>query len=177
MARNRNTALAEYQQEIEDILGCIAAPKVFSYPTGSDDYLLICKDTSGDTRLRAKKGKEVWPLEISQRIQIVDEDNFRISTLRYYYVFWTPRADERVIDWHYHRRKTNTVEAHLHIRDDVRHRAGGHALVDLHIPTGRVPLEDIVRFLIQEQNLSPRKTNWKDILDATEARFQKKRTW
>jgi predicted RNA-binding protein len=50
-------------------------------------------------------------------------------------------------------------------------------LIDLHVPTGRVPLEDVIRFAVQEQNVIARKADWKDILDQTEATFRTKKTW
>ncbi len=177
MPRNRDDALTEYQQEIEAILSCVAAVSVYSYPVTATEYMLVCEDQSGSTTLKLARGREILPLFVSQKIQIFDNDNFRISTDKYYYVLWTPRANERLIDWHYHRRNTNSFEAHLHIRDDVRGRATGHTLVDLHVPTGRVPLEDVVRFAIQEQNVTAREAGWKNILDQTEATFRAKKTW
>jgi hypothetical protein len=63
----------------------------------------------------------------------------------------------------------------LHIRDDAQRT--GHPLVSRHIPTGRVPLEDVVRFAIDEMNIGSRDSNWKNILLQTEAIFRANRTW
>jgi hypothetical protein len=177
MPRNRDEALTEYQQEIEAVLSCVAAVTVYSYPVTATEYMLVCEDQSGSTSLRLARGREMMPLDVSQRIQIFDGDNFRISTVKYFYVLWTPRPNERLIDWHYHRRNNHSFEAHLHIRDDMRGRATGHTLIDLHVPTGRVPLEDVIRFAVQEQNVIARKADGKDILDQTEATFRTKKTW
>jgi hypothetical protein len=101
MPRNRDEALTEYQQEIEAVLSCVAAVSVYSYPVTATEYMLVCEDQSGSTSLRLARGREMMPLDVSQRIQIFDGDNFRISTVKYFYVLWTPRPNERLIDWHY----------------------------------------------------------------------------
>lgn len=114
-------------------------------------------------------------LGTAQQFRIFDHDNFRISTVRYIYVISGNSPNERIIDWHYHRRQNDSFEAHLHIRDDSR--TTGHPLVDRHIPTGLVPLEDVVRFAIDELNIQPRDPDWRIVLDETEAIFRANRTW
>lgn len=125
--------------------------------------------------LQLRRGRDKLQLDAHQIIQIFDADNFRISTVKYIYVLWDFRPNERVLDWHYHRRQNNSFEAHLHIRDDAQRN--NHSLVSRHIPTGRVPLEDVVRFSIDEMNINPRDPNWKNTLIQTEAIFRANRTW
>ncbi len=158
------------------ILNCVANAWAYTYPISNDEYVLASEDrNSGGNLLRLQRGRETLFLDASQRIQIFEADNFRISTLHYIYVLWSPRSNERIIDWHYHRRQNNSFEAHLHIRDDAR--ATNHNLVNRHIPTGRVPLEDVVRFAVQEINIGPRDSNWQNILQETEASFRANGTW
>lgn len=182
MHRNRDQALTEYQRLIGRVLNCIANTWVYSATTLSDEYMLLAAPADQNPRtrvpgslLRLRRGQETLLLQASQRFQVFDEDNFRISTVRYIYVIWSPRPNERIIDWHYHRRQNESFEAHLHIRDDSR--TTNHQLVNRHIPTGRVPLEDIVRFAIEELNVEARDTNWRNVLEETEAVFRENRTW
>jgi hypothetical protein len=182
MFKNRDQALTEYQRQIGRVLNCVTNSWVYSAPKGADSYLLLSARADEDPRpdtagsmLRIKRGKEVLFLQAYQWFQIIDADNFRISTHRYYYVVWSSKADERIIDWHYHQRKNGSFEAHLHVRDDAK--TTGFSLVDRHIPTGRVPLEDVIRFVIQELKIEARDTDWKAVLEETEAVFRANRTW
>lgn len=177
MLQNRENALTEYQRQIGRVLNCIAHAWVYTYPVGEDEYVLVSQDrNTGSSLLRLHRGREVLYLGASQRIQIVDADNFRITTSRYIYVLWSARPNERIIDWHYHRRQNNSFQAHLHIRDDDP-RTTNHQLANRHIPSGRVPLEDVVRFAVQETNIDAREPNWTTTLEATEAIFRANRTW
>jgi hypothetical protein len=182
MFRNRDLALIEYQRQIGRILNCIANTWVYSAPSGADTYMLLSAPADQFPRppragamLRLRRGQEILFLQAYQRFQVIDADSFRISTLRYFYIIWSSRPDERIIDWHYHRRQNGSFEAHLHIRDDARRT--GHMLVGKHIPTGRLPLEDVVRFAVQELKIQPRDPNWQTILEQTEAVFRANRTW
>ena len=177
MPNNREQALVEYQKQFGTVLNCVAYAWVSSYPVSSDEYMLVSNNRSGPKTplLTMKKGKENYSLEASQRIKIVDSENFRITTVKYFYIIWHHRPNERIIDWHYHKRQNNSFEAHLHIRDDAQ--ITNHYLVDKHLPTGRVPIEDVIRFAIEETGITPRATNWKALLNQTETVFQKNRTW
>jgi len=175
MFRSRERALTEYQRQIGRVLNCIANTWVYTYPISEDTFVLVSADRStGSNLLRLQRGRETLFLDATQRIQIFDDDDFRITTVRYIYVLWRDK-DERIIDWHYHRRKNSSFQAHLHVRDDSKRTS--HNLVNKHIPTGRVPLEDVIRFSIQETNISPRESEWSAILEETEAIFRNNRTW
>jgi hypothetical protein len=42
---------------------------------------------------------------------------------------------------------------------------------DLHLPTGWVAFEDIVRFCIDDLDVTPLSVSWHEVLDASYARF------
>ncbi len=182
MFRNRDQALVEFQRQIGRVLNCITNAWVYSAPIGADSYMLLSAPADHTPRpvragsfLRLRRGNETLFLQAYQQIQVIDADNFRISTIRYFYIIWSSRQNERIIDWHYHRRRNGSFQAHLHIRDDAD--ATNHYLINRHIPTGRVSLEDVVRFAIQEMNINSRDANWATVLDQTEAVFRADRTW
>lgn len=180
--KNREQALVEYQRQIGKVLNCVAHCWVYAYPSKkAGQYLLISApadaektDRASEYFLRIRRGKEVLFFRGYQLFQLFDDESFRISTLKYYYSIW-PKQNEILVDFHYHERKADLYKGHLHIPNCT----GGspvHFLINKHIPTARVPIEDVVRFMIQEVGVTPRKTDWQDILKETEAIFTANRT-
>lgn len=47
----------------------------------------------------------------------------------------------------------------------------------LHLPIGRVSLEAVVRLLIEDLDVVPRRAEWRAILTRYEERFRHTRTW
>jgi hypothetical protein len=47
----------------------------------------------------------------------------------------------------------------------------------LHLPTGRVSIEAVVRFLIEDLDVVSRRDDWRIILDRHEEAFRRSRTW
>lgn len=46
-----------------------------------------------------------------------------------------------------------------------------------HIPSGRVPLEDVIRWLITELEVVPIRENWEEILVETREKFMASQSW
>jgi hypothetical protein len=60
------------------------------------------------------------------------------------------------------------------------HAFGVHESVDLdrlHPPTGRVSIESVVRFLIEDLGVLPRRADWPAILERNEHLFHERRRW
>lgn len=47
----------------------------------------------------------------------------------------------------------------------------------MHLPTKRIFIEDVVRFLIREFEVDPIEHNWEAIIDENLAAVQRGRTW
>jgi len=164
MSRSREDAITEYQRQIGIILNCVSHAWAYSFPVkGSPDgneFMLVSQDrnvSATSSMLRMSRGKERLFLEASQRFKIFEDNGFRISTLKYNYVIWSSKTDERIIDWHYHRRQNNSFQAHLHIRDDAK--ATSHNLVNRHIPTGRLDRDkELASKTSSKQRTSPKFT-------------------
>lgn len=61
---------------------------------------------------------------------------------------------------------------HLHVDTvsrDVRPSSGKRRIHKLHFPTGHVALEDVIRMLITEFGVEPRRANWESVLAEPEA--------
>jgi hypothetical protein len=87
------------------------------------------------------------------------------------YDFRILTTDNReLLAWHWHPTGTSAVtHTHLHLSGQIAPLHLGRGtdplpLADLHIPTGAVGLADVVRFLIAEVGVQPRKPNWQAIL-------------
>jgi hypothetical protein len=63
---------------------------------------------------------------------------------------------------------------HLHLR---RSDPAFEGLGKLHIPTGRVFYEDVLRFLIQEHEVEPARDDWDNVLVDTFSRVSTYATW
>ena len=74
-------------------------------------------------------------------------------------------ADEReLFAYHWHPvGRSHEVGPHLHISG----RTDPAELGDAHFPTGPIILADIVRLLIQDFDVRPRRADWSRVLDAT----------
>jgi hypothetical protein len=98
----------------------------------------------------------------------------RTSSAGYFYQIRDQRERE-LIAFHWHPGRRNQREyPHLHV-DGV---SGPVAIVRKnHVPTGRVSLESVVRFLITELDVRPLRDDWERVLDEGERTFQSRRTW
>ena len=91
------------------------------------------------------------------------------------YVYAVVDRDEReLVAYHWHPEATGPDFPHLHLsgRLPELELGGGFrpvALGDMHLPTGWMPFAAIVRLLILEFEIAPRRSNWRDELDASEA--------
>jgi hypothetical protein len=46
-----------------------------------------------------------------------------------------------------------------------------------HLPTARVALEQVVRWLIVEAGVSPLRSDWSDVLERNEEDWRERRSW
>jgi hypothetical protein len=121
-------------------------------PHGGADRALVSSEDP--IRLRRQRGLSTLLFVPSQRFEIVEDDRYegewKVRMLAYIYrVYidsrWLAERVE-VMGWHWHPLRTpDHVEPHVHVR--VNHPLLGLALRKLHIPTGRVSFEEVVRFL------------------------------
>jgi hypothetical protein len=134
--------------------------------------------------LNRRRGLSALLFGAAQRFEIVEDDRFegewKVATKAYAYVVSIrsrrlPRPQE-LMEWHWHPLRTpQRPEPHLHVRS--QHRLLGLDLPTLHIPTGRVSFEEVVRFLIEEMRVVPTREDWQAVIADTERRFREFRTW
>jgi hypothetical protein len=97
----------------------------------------------------------------------------KVSTDEYIYNVGESAESPRdyLFAWHWH--PTNRPECHLHIKAHV----GKVDLHRRHLPTARVSLEEVLRFLIQECGVRPARDDWEAVLLDSQKRHEMYRTW
>jgi hypothetical protein len=100
---------------------------------------------------------------------------WKVETTAYYHALETQDAKEIVsFQWHPAQASTFTFP-HLHLEAGIGANLG--ILEKTHIPTGRIALEDVLRFAILELGVEPQREGWAEILGETQGRFEEWRTW
>lgn len=73
-------------------------------------------------------------------------------------------AEQELFAYHWHPPgHSHVTRPHLHVSG----RTDPTELGDAHFPTGPVALADVVRLLIQDFDVRPRRADWSRVLDAT----------
>jgi hypothetical protein len=120
-------------------------------------------------------------LAVSQDLEVeqLADKTWRLHTVEYsYHLLEDSSFDSRwIVRWEYksHRRLRNKhPRNHVHIDTVVETPAGPMNLDKLHLPTGWVTIEEVIRFLIAELGVPPKTGNWDDELVESERFFK---TW
>lgn len=96
---------------------------------------------------------------------------FRVSSRAYRYHILNaddPGHAHLMFHWHPNPRVSYP---HLHTdTDDHVHRR-------MHVPTGRITVEAVVRFAIEELGATPAREDWRDVLKASESLHLEHRSW
>lgn len=119
-------------------------------------------------------------LVVGQQFRINRDDRFeagpfRVSTVEYCYRFETPSEEELfTFPWTPEKQGAEVTRPHLHIGNRLMSDTAPQALPNvyrLHVPTGSVSIEAVVRFALEDLGCSPSRNDWRSILDDGEKRF------
>lgn len=174
-------AYNRYIDRLERALGCISAKRlVLAEPTKfqlNADYPLVLNNND-PVLLR---GEVNVYLSAGQRFRIVEDKEvkqgpYRVHTVEYWYQIDCPK-DTEIFTYHWKPESTTTPlerEPHIHLGSSVV--ANDVVLMrkqfsKLHIPTGRVSIESVVRFLIGEIKVQPIVNEWETVLDEGQQLF------
>ncbi len=147
---------------------------------------LVSPDPSGGGIVTALTNPPVIPLQAG------DSQIFIRSTIQYEYTDHQRFPGERKASTHQYAHTVGESESlkpqlyswewasaeptypHLHLR---RSDPEFHGLGKLHIPTGRVFYEDVLRFLIKEHVVEPAREDWDEVLGESFSRVSTYSTW
>lgn len=89
-------------------------------------------------------------------------DGWEVEVVAYFYAL--ARDDEDVIVYHWHPYGRSSIRhPHLHVRADLQ--IGERWLSKVHLPTGLVTLEDIIRLAIEDLEAHALRDDWKRLID------------
>jgi len=98
---------------------------------------------------------------------------YKVKSTGYFYSLEEGGAKE-IITYQWH--PTGACKfPHLHLGSSSK--LGAKTLNKLHLPTGRIALEQVLRLAVEELGVQPIKTDWSDILSDAQGLFEQWRTW
>ncbi len=169
-ARNPAAAQERYRHFMQQSLSCISDAVFYVAPRTKGERekrALVCQPDP--LELTSETGGRLY-LSIGHNFRVVPDDRFagewKVRTEGYFYrVRYSEDASGELFAWHWHPEVRS--EPHLHVA-----RISG-----LHVPSGRVAFESIIRMLIDDLHVIPNRDDWQEVLAETEQRFQAFRTW
>jgi hypothetical protein len=181
-AKTPRAAQRRYVNFLQLSLSCLtkAVWIVAPHPSGRNEERAL---TLSDDPVRLKCGDDrELQFSASQRFVLIPDERYegewKSRTLDYIYGVSMPGEDGdlELFRWDWHPMTTPAREQpHLHVRGSEPELS--IPVERLHVPTGRVAFEEVVRFIILELGADPNREDWKEILAESEARFKKFRTW
>jgi len=116
-------------------------------------------------------------LVVAMEYSIVEADGdrgpWKVTTRQYN--FELERGGKRLFAFHWHPQPPNPYTTpHLHLSKQPD--ACSPALALLHVPTGRVSVEEVIRLAI-EVGVKPRRDDYDKVLSETQALYEQYRTW
>ena len=177
--RTPREAVANFLEPLKAVVGCITAEGFVTRYSRRDGEQQTAEFQDGFAILDRQNGQSL-KLEIIHRYTVVPAEGQRgpwaVTTAEYIYDV-VDEADDPIAAFHWH-----PLDAR--VGDEMRwphlHAYGVHpslTLHRLHLPTGRVSIEAVVRFLIEDLDVIPRRQDWNSILDRHEQAFRGSRTW
>lgn len=179
-ANTPHEAIQRYAEYLQQPLSCISKA-VWSYgppvnAVGDEQVLILPKD---EPILLRTADSKVW-LHAAQRFVVVEDTRYpgewKTSTREYIYKVSEDPDAEAAVEWHWHpARKRN--EPHLHSRFAPGTEGLGRTAEGLHLPTGRVAFEDVVKFLITDVGVPTTRPDAEQLIDESLAAFVRFRLW
>lgn len=161
------------------VIGCVTDEGVIARHPRQPEQARTARFQSGFAILDRRNGQAL-KLELRHRFVIQRSEANRglwtASTYEYAYRISDER-DDLLAEWHWHPMTQLSGDdapwphAHAYGARD------GLTLHKLHLPTSRVALKAVVRFLIVDLDVIPRRADWRSILDRQEEQFRQARSW
>jgi hypothetical protein len=170
--RTQQEAFDAFIDPIKRAISCVATAKLLrSKNDGATQGI-----TLSPTPIRLT-GSD-YQLHIAHTFCFIEANReWRVTSLNYTYAIELARDNQKVVAFHWDGHGNGDVPfAHLHL---------GHANVEAspflgpkaHIPTGRVAIEDVIYFLIDELRVQPLRHDWRNVLATARKPFITHKTW
>lgn len=114
-------------------------------------------------------------MEIQPREDDPGTQTWRTHTIAYDYSVYGAEDDPRErFSYHFHP-ESGVEFPHLHV--NVRPVWVRKGLRKKHLATGRVSIEDFIQVLVEEFDVTPRRKDWRDVLEENRRIFSQRKTW
>jgi hypothetical protein len=119
-------------------------------------------------------------LTIAQQYRLVEDAStlgpWKVATAAYAYALLTAADGEEIFGYHWHPRGRSPITTpHFHFGSGARVERSD--VSGAHFPSGRIALEEFLRCIIRDFQVSPRRADWQEVLDSTQQAFEIYRTW
>jgi len=161
--RTPREAVDDFLEPLKEVVGCVTdAGLVGRIRRAGGPYPATFQ--SGFAILNRVASLLPMRLELTHSYYVVPSDGepgpWRVITAGWIYDLADSR-DEPIVAFHWHPEGSGRVtRPHIHAH-------GQHDTVELHklhFPTGRVSIDDVVRFLIDDLDVIPRRSDWESVL-------------
>ncbi|WP_038039191.1 hypothetical protein [Thermorudis peleae] len=172
--KTRREAIAAYLEPLKETLACVCPQRyrhvAYHGPDPAGLSVLVVHRLE-PVPLRRQDGSRLW-FEVRQLFRVVETERLRgpytVATAAYLYqISYDDGRELLAFHWHPHGQGKRTTP-HVHIGPAVEQVA--ERVRELHIPTGYVSLEAVVRFLIDGLSVAPQRFDWSEVLARNEAR-------
>lgn len=160
--RGRQPAIASFVHALQQGLSCVTQAVLIQERQATNDRWTA--RLAGDRA--ALSGPR--PLTLSMLLDFVvsgRHDNgadWGVQTVGYWYEI-RHAAGPMVFAYHWHPVGPSPITwPHLHLRGDV----AGISFAKVHLPTGPITLQELLRFVIVDLNVAPRRDDWEHVLSA-----------
>lgn len=172
--RTRRDARERYKGYLQQTLSCISLAVWSTAPTRELEEFAL--EPWGDIQLRRDGDDPLW-LKLGQVFHFEEDERhpgeWKVKTDGYAYtVTLDEDLSQELLSWHWH--PSSRPDPHLHVG---RRHPEFPPFGKVHVPTGRVALERVVFFLIEELRVVPLRADWRQVLEDTLRRFEHWRTW
>ncbi len=126
--------------------------------------------------LPVKGGQPYW-LQATQDFHFERDirhlGEWKVKTDGYAYTITADEAlSQEVFAWHWH--PNSRPDTHLHVGRGNREFG---SFGKMHVPCGRVSVEEVVLFAINDLGVTPQRGDWEAVLGDSLSRFRQFRTW
>lgn len=173
-AKNRNDAHSNFARYFRESLSVVTTSTLKMRVVGDERALFY----EPPIRLQRSAGDDLY-LAVLQTYRVVGAgDGFKVSTTSYSYelLLKKGRELETIAEFHWHPNADGNVKwPHVHVKAN----SPEGALDRKHFPTARVALEDFLRFLMRDFEVTailPR-AKWKEILTRNKKEFVANASW
>jgi hypothetical protein len=175
-ARTPQEAVEAFLTPFKDVVGCIT-DEGFVARIKRQGGPCSATFQSGFAMLDRRSGQPPIQLTLTHSYYVVPEQGrrgpWRVTTAGWIYKVADAEGN-LVLAFHWHPEGSGRATwPHIHAYGSY----SSFSLDRLHPPTGRVSIEAVVRFLIEDLDVIPRKDAWRTILDEREREFWELRTW